>query len=174
LARRINAVPIPLALAHNKLPVQETSHKVVAHVLGGKLVKGFLKTDHGPQLENVLQHHFSRNGCAIPIHAHENNGQVAVGLETLKAIFFVKTFEGRSDYQEVKFFDSHPAVEGLWVQVRFADGELTEGILQNSIRYLIEPGFLLKPPDPLSNNEFVYVLKKSLKDFRILGVRDSY
>lgn len=147
---------------------------MVAHVLGGKLIKGYLKTDEPHDLDHALRQHFTDNGSRVPIVPHESESPLAINLDSLKALFFVRTFEGRHDYQEIKFFESHPTVEGLWVQVRFADGEVTEGILQNSLRFLVEPGFLLKPPDPMSNNEYVYVLKKSLGDFRILGVRDSY
>lgn len=154
--------------------MKQQSRKVVAHVLGGKLIKGYLSAEQPHDLEHTLRRHLVRNGAHLPIIPHESESEISVGLDSLKALYFVKSFEGRTDYQEVKFFDSHPVVEGLWVQVRFADDEVTEGILQNSLRFLVEPGFLLKPPDPLSNNEYVYVLKKSLKDFRILGVREAY
>jgi hypothetical protein len=46
-----------------------------------------------------------------------------------------------------------------------------EGIVYNSIRYLIDPGFFLLPTDPGSNNKLVYVLKSWLVDHRILGMR---
>lgn len=154
--------------------MKQQSRKVVAHVLGGKLIKGYLNAEQPHDLDHTLRRHFDRNGSHLPIVPHESESPITIGLDSLKALYFVKTFEGRTEYQEIKFFESHPVVEGLWVQVRFADDELTEGILQNSLRFLVEPGFLLKPPDPLSNNEYVYVLKKSLKDFRILGVREAY
>jgi len=86
----------------------------------------------------------------------------------------VKSFEGRTDYQEIKFFESHPPVEGLWVRIKYYDGEASEGVVHNSLHHLTSPGFFLKPPDPESNNEYVYVLKSSLTDFRVLGVRSSF
>jgi hypothetical protein len=46
-----------------------------------------------------------------------------------------------------------------------------EGIVHNSIRYLIDPGFFLRPTDPGSNNKLVYVMKTWLKDHRVLGMR---
>ena len=150
------------------------TRKVVAHVLGGKLIKGYLSAEQSHDLDHTLRHHLVRNGSHLPIVPHESESPITIGLDSLKALYFVKSFEGRTEYQEIKFFESHPVVEGLWVQVRFADDEVTEGILQNSLQFLVEPGFLLKPPDPLSNNEYVYVLKKSLKEFRILGVREAY
>jgi hypothetical protein len=147
--------------------------KVVAHLLDGKLVKGYMNADTNGDLEDLHRHRASPLPATVSIDAHAG-GSANIDLHELKALFFVKSFEGRHDYKEVKFFDANPPVEGLWVQVKFADGEVTEGILHNSIRYLTDPGFYLKPPDPLSNNELVYVNKSSLREFRVLGVRSNY
>jgi hypothetical protein len=92
----------------------------------------------------------------------------------VKALFFVKSFEGRTDYTELKFFDRNPQIEGLWVKIRFHDGETTEGIVHNSLPFVKDSGFFLRPPDPESNNRVLYVIKKSLTDFRILGIRTDY
>ena|SRR5579864_428115 len=154
--------------------MQKSEIKVVAHLHGGKLVKGFLKCDHEADVEALFRHEGNSLGSEIPIRSHTSSKLIKLGANSLKAIFFVKTFEGSAEYNEVKFFQSNPAVEGLWVQLRFQDGEVTEGVLYNSIRYIVEAGFFLKPPDPLSNNQLIYVLKKSLAEFRVLGVRSKY
>jgi hypothetical protein len=98
----------------------------------------------------------------------------SVGLRDLKALFFVKSFEGSKQYSELKFFSAHPAVEGIWARLNFHDNETIEGVIYNSLHFLTNEGFFLKPPDPRSNNEMMYVLKSSLRDFRILGVRNTY
>ena len=151
----------------------ENGFKVVAHLIGGTLVKGYLQSSDAPNIEVVLREHLKSNQ-KVRVYAEASGDPQEVPIESLKALFFVKTFEGRSDYKEIKFFQSNPTLEGLWVQLRFEDSEVTEGILQNSLRYLREPGFFLKPPDPYSNNEIVYVLKNSLSEFRVLGVRSKY
>jgi hypothetical protein len=86
----------------------------------------------------------------------------------------VKSFEGSAHYNEIKFFKAHPLQDGLWVRLQFSDQENTEGVIYNSLDFLVQRGFFLKPPDPHSNNEIVYVMKESLSDFRILGVRNNY
>ena len=154
--------------------MQKSQLKVVAHVRGGKLVKGILRHLDGEDIEDIVRHDLFKHGPEVPIHACDSSEQVNLGLDSLKALFFVKSFEGSPDYSEVKFFHSNPAVEGLWVQVKFHDGEVIEGILHNSVRHVLDAGFFLKPPDPLSNNKLIYVLKKSLEDFRVLGVRSHY
>ncbi|MCI0351735.1 MAG: hypothetical protein L0Z53_20130 [Acidobacteriales bacterium] len=148
--------------------------KVVAHLSNGKLLKGYFDPSVERDLESMIRQRMLSFPVEIPIRSSETDKVVTVPRDYLKALFFVKTFEGRKDYKEVKFFQAHPPIEGLWVQVTFKDGEVTEGVLHNTIHHLVEPGFFLKPPDPQSNNEFVYVLKGSLHEFRVLGVRTSY
>jgi hypothetical protein len=98
---------------------------------------------------------------------------IKVPKRELKALFFVRKFSGNREYSEIKFFDSQPKIDGLWVRVTFYDNELIEGIVSNSIRFLMEDGFYLKPPDPNSNNRIMYVVKSALKDFTVLGVQYS-
>ena len=148
--------------------------KVVAHLSNGELIKGYFDSSVERDLESMVRQRMLSFPLEIPIRPNDSDQVVPVRRDALKALFFVKTFEGRKDYKEVKFFQSHPPIEGLWVQVIFTDGEVTEGVLHNTIHHLVEPGFFLKPPDPQSNNEFVYVLKASLTEFRVLGVRTSY
>jgi hypothetical protein len=148
--------------------------KVVAHGLDGSLIKGYI--DEVPKLQT---HSLDKpRPVSLPGQLalfHPDSGeQTSIDLRTLKALFFVKTFEGSKEYAEVKFFKAHPLVEGLWVRVKFADGESTEGVVYNSIDFVVNPGFFIKPPDPQSNNRIVYVTKKSFVEFRVLGVKGSY
>jgi hypothetical protein len=57
------------------------------------------------------------------------------------------------------------------MRFQFLDGEVMEGIVYNSIRYLVDPGFFVLPTDPGSNNTLVYVVKSWLVDHRVLGLR---
>ena len=50
---------------------------------------------------------------------------------------------------------------------------MIEGIVSNSRRLLLDDTFYLKPTDPNSNNQLVCVVKASLKDFSVLGMRYS-
>lgn len=151
-----------------------SSFKVVAHLSGGKLVKGYTDTLPVKDLDTLLKNEPVSMPREIAVRTVESGEPIAVPLESLKALFFVKTFEGSEDYKEIKFFAGHPPIEGLWVHMKFRDGECTEGVVRNSLHHLIDPGFLLKPPDPHSNNEIVYVVKNSLAEFQVLEVRHTY
>jgi hypothetical protein len=75
-----------------------------------------------------------------------------VSLGELKALFFVKTLDGRPEYHEVKSpLAGDPRLIGArLVRVRFQDGEEVVGLMN---RYPpITPFFFVLPVDPGSNN----------------------
>jgi len=148
--------------------------KVVAHLSDGRVVKGHTEIYPATHLDFVLKENPVAMPEEIKIRLAEHERAVSIPLNSLKALFFVKSFSGSNAYKEIKFFEGHPSIEGLWVRVKFRDGEWTEGVIRNSYHFLVEPGFLVKPPDPQGNNEMVYVVKSSLADFQVLGVRHTY
>lgn len=146
--------------------------KTVIHLADKTVLKGYLETAD-----------LTGNGVAVePIGPLPeqielrllDGAVVTVQLNQAKAVFFVNAFAGQPDYKELKFFKNIPDFPGIWVRLRFADHEVTEGLVQNSLDLLVHSGFFLKPPDPLSNNRMVYALKKHLIDFEILGLRSEY
>ena len=93
-----------------------------------------------------------------------------ISLEGLKAVFFVKSYEGRS-HEDIRFHDSFPPSECLWARLTFQDEEVMEGLIYNKRDYVVNAGFFFFPIDPEGNNWLVYVPKSQIKDFNILGLR---
>jgi hypothetical protein len=146
--------------------------KVVAHLADGSLIKGFLRD--APAI-NPISGNLTASSLPARVQVELPNGhKKTIDLKSAKALFFVKTLEGRNDYVEIKFFERNPQIAGLWVKIQFKDGEVTEGIVHNSLPFVADPGFFLRPPDPHSNNHAVYVVKSFLSDFRVLGIRTEY
>lgn len=146
--------------------------KVVAHLADGSLIKGFLRD--APSIDPLsasLSANSLPNRIALEL---PTGGKKVIEISNAKALFFVKTLEGRTDYVEIKFFERNPQIAGLWVKIQFRDGEVTEGIVHNSLPFVSDAGFFLRPPDPHSNNRVVYVVKSFLSDFRVLGIRSEY
>jgi len=148
--------------------------KVVAHKKSGSLVKGYAELHVDAGASGI----FAGEPFTVPKTLDiqpATEGRVArVPLDSLKALFFVKSFAGDPAYAETKFFNPESKLEGLWVHISFEDGETTEGVVHNSIALINDPGFLMKPPDPQSNNNAVYILKSALSKFRVVGVRSHY
>ena len=85
-------------------------------------------------------------------------GEVAsVPLADLKAIFFVRDFEGNPNYKAHGDLGEESPKAGQVVKVTFYDGEFLRGRVLN----LSESGsgFFLFPADPLDNNERVFVVR---------------
>lgn len=124
------------------------SNKVVAHLLGGKILKG------------TTQDFFPNR----PIfHLLPADGSAAVELRArqCKAVFFVKDFEGNRERRDVRGFVTGPAetAQGKKIAVRFKDGELLCGY---SLSYSPDrDGFFMFPSDATSNNLRVYVVTSS-------------
>jgi hypothetical protein len=148
--------------------------KVVAHRKSGQIVKGFAELNVAVNDRGIPESGPIPLPKSLVIHSSINGRGVSIPVDTLKALYFVKSFEGDAAYAETKFFNPAPKIEGLWVHLTFTDGETTEGILSNNINFVNDAGFLMNPPDPQSNNHAVYVLKSALTHFRVVGVRTEY
>ena len=81
----------------------------------------------------------------------------------LKAIFFVKSFEGNSSHMEEFLFDDVRG-PGRRLYVTFEDGEILAG---TATAYSPDkPGFFLFPIDPETNNERIFVVRDSVTKVR--------
>jgi len=124
------------------------AHKVVAHFIDHGIVKG-TSMDVDP----------SRPVC----HVHTaDRGAVEVDLGQVKALFFVKDFNGQPDYNErqapaagdARLRGSHP------VEITFRDGERLGGLMN---RYPPQgPFFFMLPMDPASNNLRILVNREAI------------
>jgi hypothetical protein len=96
-----------------------------------------------------------------------------VAYDEIKSVQFVKDFEPPDPAAERKVFNTRPKMDGLWVRVKFRDGEVMDGILANNL-LLVEPhGFTVVPPDPYSNNQRVFLPRTALRELQVLGVVGS-
>lgn len=110
--------------------------------------------------------------AGVEVLTQSGNIQV-LPYEEIKAVCFVRDFESAAFPSEQKIFHARPKLEGLWVRMKFRDGELMDGLLANNLLTLEPYGFTLVPPNPSSNNQRIFVPKAALDEFHILGVVGS-
>jgi len=91
-----------------------------------------------------------------------------IDTRTLKAVFFVKSFQGNKHYQEIKTFPDDPP-PGKKVKATFMDGEVIYGYT-HAVSHN-QSGFFLIPADPNSNNERIFVVFDALTDLVVDGVK---
>ena len=89
---------------------------------------------------------------------------VLVDVEDLKALFFVKSFEGNKN-RKPRYKDARPW-GGIKVKVVFIDGEEVVGYtLHHSVD---KQGFFVIPADLQNNNEKIFVITSATKDISFL------
>ena len=95
-----------------------------------------------------------------------------VPYREIKLVSFVKEFEGAADPQRQVFL-TRPKMAGLWVNLRFRDGGVLEGIIPNNLMQLEAGGFTVIPPDSFGNRQRVWAPRSSLVAVEVLGVVGS-
>lgn len=138
---------------------------------GDRTVKGIAETSGTQSVEQLLRNPRGQL-TSLRLYLHDSGQAEDCDLESAKAIFLVRTFDGDDSHNPLHFHNNTPVMPGLWVRVEFQDDEVMEGIVLNTRDYVLDSGFLLIPTDPGSNNRLVYVFKSGLKNFQVLGMRN--
>lgn len=130
--------------------------KVIARFRDGRLLKG-------------ISMNFRHEGSYFHIEEPDKpyGEGTRVDLKDLKAVFFVKSFEGKPGYEERSVFDQAPS-NGRPVRVSFSDGEQITGMLQHAIDPK-ESGFFLYPADAESNNDHIFALREAVSKVEYLA-----
>jgi hypothetical protein len=135
--------------------------KIVVRFSDGRTKKGYSQ-DFFP---NKSLFHLTTSRSGKPVEPEE------IRLAELKAVFFVRTFEGNPDYREKNEFTEGESPRGRKVEVAFTDGEIMQGsVLGYNPK---EVGFFLFPADSKSNNLRAFILNKAVKTFRYLGTEPA-
>lgn len=131
-------------------------NRIVARYQDGRVLKGFTN-DFLPGKD-----HFHLSDEAHPSGAKT----LDVRVGELKALFFVKTFEGDPSHQELADASAVKVGQGRRIRVVFNDGETIVGTTQGYDRS--RPGFFVVPVDTHSNNERCFVVAAATKEVSFL------
>lgn len=93
----------------------------------------------------------------------------SIPLKDLKAVCFVREFTGPFE-PERKTFLSRPKLDGLWVHLRFRDGDEMEGVVPNDLLAMLGSGVQLTPPDLHGNVVRMFIPRSALTEMKVLGV----
>lgn len=96
-----------------------------------------------------------------------------VPLGDVKAVCFVRDWDGGDALGGKRTFLARPRLEGLWVRMLYRDGEVLEGLLSNKLLDLDASGFVVIPPDASAPSQRVFVPRGALRDIQVLGVVGS-
>jgi hypothetical protein len=132
-----------------------TPNKAVARFQDGRVLKG-VTSDFLPAKDSF--HLASTDGAP-------GSRPTEVRMTDLKAVFFVKDFEGDPTYHDRQEFD-RASPSGRKIRVTFKDGEVLVGMTQGYQPG--RPGFFVIPADPRSNIERCFVVTGFTQDIALL------
>jgi hypothetical protein len=92
-----------------------------------------------------------------------------IPLSKIRSIYFVRDFSDEFE-PERKAFLSRPKLDGLWVRLRYTDGETLEGLIPNDLISLLDNGVQITPPDLNSTTDRIFVPRSALSEVTVLGV----
>jgi type IV pilus assembly protein PilB len=131
-----------------------TSNKIVARFLDGRMLKGFILS-------------FDQKSSALRVESKDRSTTTDIPWEDLKAVFFVREFEGLN-----RGLGDHVSPQSLavsastrHVQVEFLDGEIIQGNAETLKKD--QRGFFIMPLDRESNNLRIFVLRTALRQLRV-------
>jgi hypothetical protein len=133
-----------------------THKKVVVVFADKKSLRGYLNP--------------SRLGQSDPIDLLTPEGEhQELPLAKVRSIYFVREFS--DDFEpERKAFLSRPKLDGLWVRLRYNDGDTLEGVVPNDLLSLLDNGVQITPPDLNSATDRIFVPRTALTELVVLGV----
>jgi hypothetical protein len=127
--------------------------KVVARFMDGNLIKGYTN-DFFPKKPSF-------HVCKDP-----SDKGVEVAVRDLKALFFVKDFDGNPAHKRKLNFDEGKPYQGRKALITFHDGEKIAGTVLSYEKN--RPGFFIVPVDEESNNTRAFVSTAAVKDLEFL------
>ncbi len=128
--------------------------KIVARHANGEIIKGYTQDFHPSRPQFSLW----------PTINATPKERVVVSVARLKAVFFVRDFNGNPGHKEQK--TSPARGQGRRIEITFADGEV---IIGTTLNYRPDgQGFFVSPSDTAANNTRIFVVATALRRVRFL------
>jgi len=132
-------------------PSRASWQRIVARFRGGQVIRGYTNDFHPSKTH-------------LHLTSEDKPGETLfLALSQLKAVFFVREFEGDPSRVDRHEFDN--AQYGRRVEVTFEDGEVLRG---TTVGYRQGSGFFVQPADSGSNNMRVFVSPSAALNVRFL------
>jgi hypothetical protein len=137
-------------------PASTTRKKAQVILAGGKSVQGYLNPANLGAAESL--------DLLTPDGEHRS-----IALADVRAVYFVREFADDTELPR-KAFLSRPKLDGLWVRLRFHDGDSIEGVVPNDLLGLLDAGVQITPPDLHGNITKIFIPRAALTEMTVLGV----
>jgi hypothetical protein len=139
---------------------QSTNKRVIVSRFDREPLQGFVQTPEG----------FGPGGFDL---LSPEGTLLKIPFSDTKAVCFVRDFEPGESWRKHRSFLARPKTAGLWVRLRFRDGDSLEGLAPNNLLSFEASGFSIVPPDPTFHNQRIFVPREALAAVEVLGVIGS-
>lgn len=137
----------------------DLKNRVVVHYKTGRLLKGFT-WDFMP----------TKDAFHLADAADERKVSEVL-IKDLKAVFFVRTFDGDAKREPDYSAESFRSVPGIKLRVCFSDGETLYGT--SNAYSPSRKGFFLLPADTSGNNERVFIVSEAARVEQVKEISDA-
>jgi hypothetical protein len=155
-----------------------TNDTIIANLFGRKVVAGStskkivaVRFDREPLQGFVSPESFTDSAGMELLSL--SGGLVKLAYSDVKAVCYVRDFDGSAVWKEHRAFSNRPKTEGLWLRLHFRDGDTLEGLIANNLLLLEPLGFAVTPPDTGFQNQRVFIPRAALTRVEVLGVVGS-
>lgn len=93
-----------------------------------------------------------------------------IPYERVRAVYFVRQFGSNPELYQRREFATRPKIGGLWVRMVFLDGEELQGVMPNDLKIIGNHGVTFIPPDSKGNTQRVFVPRRAVESFQVMGV----
>jgi len=135
-------------------PSNPQMNRAVVALLDGRRLKGYVFNFSA----------FKDSFRLFPNHAATAASGTDVLLKDVKAVFFVKDFQGNPEYREKAGAGEGPL--GRRIEVTFKDGEKLTGTTTGYNPQKL--GFFIFPLDPNDNNARIFVVNKNARNVKFV------
>ena len=144
-------------MAAKKTVIAASTHKkVILQTFDRKNVRGYLNPATLGQ------------GDSVDLMTVDGEHEL-IAVKSVKSIFFVSDFV--DDFEPGrKAFLSRPKLDGLWVKMKFRDGDTLEGIVTNNLLEMLDRGVQVTPPDLHGPTLRIFIPRTSLTELSVQGV----
>jgi hypothetical protein len=103
------------------------------------------------------------------------HGQIAkVPANQVKTVLFVRDFpDDPTEAQPNWVFQARPKMNGLWVRLKFQDGDVREALMSNNLLELGADGVTVTPPNLAGNTMQAFIPRVAMSELAVLGVVGS-
>lgn len=145
-------------------------YQTVIRLLDGSVLKGTVETAENGQASEAATSKLFEDGDRFYFESYDGKNSGVIRTDSVKAIYLGTGADGEL-HEGLRFFDSAPTPNFLWIRVAFPDGEVIEGMVDNEWSAFNESLIRLHLPSQQLGQRDILVPRTSISQFQVITTR---